>query len=63
MTNDTDFNNEIYMLVAACDGTKRDALCEWAYAPQEYPTLCAYVRRGITSQEAILNRVAQLARV
>jgi hypothetical protein len=65
----TKFNTEIAVLAHRSDGTERDAICEWAYEPERYPTLCAYVRRGITSQTAILAaavfeaRVARLATV
>jgi hypothetical protein len=55
------FTQEIIKLAKASDGTKRDALCAWAYTPAEFPTLNAYVRDGITSLEAILVRAAQVA--
>lgn len=55
--NDTRFNNEIALLAERSDGSRQDAIIEWGFRPEEYPTLCAYVRRGITSQDAILTTV------
>lgn len=61
--NSASYRNEIHLLAARSDGTERDALCEWAYRPNEYPTLCAYVRSGITSHTAILRTAAANGRV
>lgn len=57
----TPFNRELAVLADRSDGTARDALCEWAYRPKQYPTLCAYVARGITSRQAIVSDAASLA--
>lgn len=62
ITANTNFTNEIIKLAQRSDGTKRDALCDWAYRPAEYPTLNAYVRDGITSLESVLVRAAEIAR-
>ena len=59
----TKYNVEIAVLADRSDGTEHDALCEWAYEPTRYPTLCDYVRRGITSHTAILATAAYNARV
>lgn len=59
---DTPFNREIALLAKASDGSKRDATCEWAHNAAEYPTLCDYVARGLTTIETVLTRASQLAR-
>jgi hypothetical protein len=59
----TKHNAEIAVLAHRSDGTVRDALCEWAYSPERYPTLAAYVRKGIRTHTAILAEAAYHARV
>jgi hypothetical protein len=39
-----DFNRELLVLAERSDGTREDIICEWAYAPERYPTLIGAVR-------------------
>lgn len=57
----TKYNRELAALAANSDGTERDAICEWAYNNERYPTLNAYARRGIVSHTATARTAARLA--
>lgn len=51
---------ELTVLAERSDGTARDAICEWAYEPERYPTLCAQVRNGIESPATVAVSAAAL---
>lgn len=49
----TPYNRELHKLAAAIEPTREDVICEWSFNAHKYPTLCAYVRKGITTIEGI----------
>lgn len=57
----TQYNVELAVLAERSDGTPEDAICEWAYNNERYPTLNAYVRRGITGHRGVAAEAALVA--
>lgn len=56
----TKYNVELAVLAERSDGTVEDAIREWAYEPERYPTLIAYARKGIVTHTATATDAAAL---
>lgn len=57
------FDAELLVLAARSDGSIEDAICEWAYSPERYPTLAARVRSGAASIDAVAFEAAHARQI